>query len=59
MNFIAALLLLVMKKEEDAFWMLAVLIENVLFEDCYTNDLSGSHVEQRVFKDLLNNKCPR
>ena len=40
MNFIAALLLLVMKKEEDAFWMLAVLIENVLFEDCYTNDLS-------------------
>ncbi|MCO5579246.1 hypothetical protein L7F22_033100 [Adiantum nelumboides] len=59
MNFVAGLLLLVMKREEEAFWMLAVLLENVLFQDCYTNDLSGSHVEQRVFKDLLNKKCPR
>lgn len=59
MNYVAGLLLLVMKTEEEAFWMLAVLLENVLFQDCYTNDLSGSHVEQRVFKDLLNNKCPR
>lgn len=59
MNFVAGLLLLVMRREEEAFWMLAVLLENVLFQDCYTNDLSGSHVEQRVFKDLLNKKCPR
>ncbi|KAH7434660.1 hypothetical protein KP509_06G029100 [Ceratopteris richardii] len=59
MNFVAGLLLLVMKREEDAFWMLAVLLENVLFKDCYTTDLLGSHVEQRVFKDLLNQKCPR
>ncbi|KAI5074731.1 hypothetical protein GOP47_0010692 [Adiantum capillus-veneris] len=59
MNFVAGLLLLVMRREEEAFWMLAVLLENVLFQDCYTNDLSGSHVEQRVFKDLLNQKCPR
>ncbi|KAL0445367.1 UNVERIFIED_CONTAM: TBC1 domain family member 2B [Sesamum latifolium] len=27
--------------------------------DCYTNNLSGCHVEQRVFKDLLTKKCPR
>lgn len=59
MNFVAGLLLLVMRRDEDAFWMLAVLLENVLFQDCYTNDLSGSHVEQRVFKELLNKKCPR
>eukprot|EP00250_Pteridium_aquilinum_P005691 c15744_g1_i1 orf=358-1620(-) len=59
MNFVAGLLLLIMKREEEAFWMLAVLLENVLFQDCYTNDLLGSHVEQRVFKDLLNKKCPR
>lgn len=55
----AALLLLVMKTEEDAFWMLAVLLENVLVNDCYTDNLSGCHVEQRVFKDLLAKKCPR
>ena len=48
-----------MKTEEDAFWMLAVLLENVLVNDCYTNNLSGCHVEQRVFKDLLPKKCPR
>ncbi|GAU36266.1 hypothetical protein TSUD_255200 [Trifolium subterraneum] len=59
LNYVAALLLLVMKTEEDAFWMLAVLLENVLVSDCYTNNLSGCHVEQRVFKDLLAKKCPR
>ncbi|KAK4787224.1 hypothetical protein SAY86_011057 [Trapa natans] len=59
LNYVAALLLLVMKTEEDAFWMLAVLLENVLVNDCYTNNLSGCHVEQRVFQDLLTKKCPR
>ncbi|KAK6918774.1 Rab-GTPase-TBC domain [Dillenia turbinata] len=59
LNYVAALLLLVMKTEEEAFWMLAVLLENVLVNDCYTTNLSGCHVEQRVFKDLLARKCPR
>lgn len=59
LNYVAALLLLVMKTEEDAFWMLAVLLEDVLVNDCYANNLSGCHVEQRVFKDLLVKKCPR
>ncbi|KAL2493791.1 Ypt/Rab-GAP domain of gyp1p superfamily protein [Forsythia ovata] len=59
LNYVAALLLLVMKTEEDAFWTLAVLLENVLVNDCYTSNLSGCHVEQRVFKDLLAKKCPR
>ncbi|XP_071736715.1 uncharacterized protein [Rutidosis leptorrhynchoides] len=59
LNYVAALLLLVMKTEEEAFWMLAVLLENVLVNDCYTDNLSGCHVEQRVFKDLLTKKCPR
>ncbi|KAG5551645.1 hypothetical protein RHGRI_009912 [Rhododendron griersonianum] len=59
LNYVAALLLLVMKTEEDAFWMLAVLLENVLVRDCYNTNLSGCHVEQRVFKDLLVKKCPR
>lgn len=39
--------------------MLSVLLENVLVTDCYTDNLSGCHVEQRVFKDLLTKKCPR
>jgi len=59
LNYVAALLLLVMKTEEEAFWMLAVLLEDVLVNDCYTDNLSGCHVEQRVFQDLLTKKCPR
>lgn len=59
MNFVAAMLLLVMKTEEEAFWMLAVLVENVLFDDCYSENLYGCHVEQRVFKDLFQKKLPR
>ncbi|XP_047175660.1 LOW QUALITY PROTEIN: TBC1 domain family member 2B [Vigna umbellata] len=52
-KYVAALLLLVMKTG-DAFWMLAFLLENVLGNDWYTTkNLSGCHVEQRVFKDLL------
>ncbi|GKE48010.1 TBC1 domain family member 2A, partial [Tanacetum coccineum] len=57
LNYVAALLLLLMKTEEDAFWMLAVLLENVLLNDCYSSNLTGCHVEQRVFKDLLKKKC--
>ena len=53
LNYVVALLLLVMKTEEDAFWMLAVLLENVLVSDCYTHNLSGCHVKQRVFRDLM------
>lgn len=59
LNYVAALLLLVMKSEEEAFWMLSVLLEDALVNDCYTDNLSGCHVEQRVFKDLLYKKCPR
>ncbi|KAF6151654.1 hypothetical protein GIB67_043061 [Kingdonia uniflora] len=52
------MLLLVMKTEKDAFWMLAFLLENVLVNDCYSPNLSECHVEQRVFQDMLAKKCP-
>lgn len=59
MNYVAASLLLVMKTEEEAFWMLAVLLENILYHDSYSENLYGCHVEQRVFKELFKKKCPR
>ncbi|KAJ7556328.1 hypothetical protein O6H91_05G078600 [Diphasiastrum complanatum] len=59
MNYVAALLLLVLKSEEDAFWMLAALLERVLYSDIYSENLYGCHIEQRVFKDLLMKKFPR
>lgn len=39
--------------------MLAVLLENILLHDSYSENLYGCHVEQRVFKDLFKKKCPR
>ena len=54
----AATLLLVMKNEEEAFRTLAVLLKNLLLHDSYSENLSGCHVEQRVFKDLRK-KWPR
>ncbi|XP_002979169.2 growth hormone-regulated TBC protein 1 [Selaginella moellendorffii] len=59
MNFITALLLLAMRSEEDAFWMLAVLLEDVLHSDTYSDNLYGCHIEQRVFKDLMRQRSPR
>lgn len=59
MNYVAGYLLLVMKSEEEAFWMLATLLEDILFFDSYSEDLFGCHVEQRVLKELLNKKLPR
>ncbi|GJP71452.1 hypothetical protein CLOP_g2286 [Closterium sp. NIES-67] len=59
MNYVAAYLLLVMRSEEDTFWMLATLVENVLYDDCFAEDLFGVHVEQRVLKDLLKKKQPK
>ncbi|KAH0453802.1 hypothetical protein IEQ34_018126 [Dendrobium chrysotoxum] len=59
LSFVDALLLLVMNTEEHAFWMLVVLLENVLVNDYYTDNLYGCHVEQRVFKDLLVKKMSK
>jgi hypothetical protein len=36
MNYVAAFLLLVMRSEEHAFWMLATLLEDILYEDSYS-----------------------
>jgi len=58
MNFIGAILLLNMS-EEDSFWTLSYLIERVLPKDYYSTSMVGLITEQRVFKCLLDLKCPR
>ncbi|GBG63592.1 hypothetical protein CBR_g38658 [Chara braunii] len=59
MNYVAAYLLVVLRSEEDAFWVLTVLLEELLLTDCYSENLLGCHVEQRVLKDLLWKKLPK
>ncbi|XP_015794326.2 TBC1 domain family member 2B [Tetranychus urticae] len=57
MNRLAAVALLFMP-EEDAFWTLVAIIENIMPPDYFTANLLGAHVDQFVLRELLNEKMP-
>ena len=57
MNFVVALLLLFMD-EEDAFWMLSVIVE-VILPGYYTADLFGAVVDQHVLRQLIGERLPK
>ncbi|XP_072904655.1 TBC1 domain family member 2A isoform X2 [Hemitrygon akajei] len=59
LNRLAAIALLVLQEEEDAFWCLVAIVDCIMPEDYYSKTLTGSQVDQRVFKDLLSEKMPR
>ncbi|XP_040273781.1 TBC1 domain family member 2A isoform X2 [Bufo bufo] len=59
LNRLAAMALLVLEDEESAFYCLVDIVENIMPADYYSNNLSGSQVDQRVFKDFLSEKLPR
>uniref|UniRef100_A0A8C6LU92 TBC1 domain family member 2B n=1 Tax=Nothobranchius furzeri TaxID=105023 RepID=A0A8C6LU92_NOTFU len=58
LNRLAAIALLYLD-QEDAFWTLVAIVEVFMPRDYYTKTLLGSQVDQRVFKDLMNEKLPR
>src|SRR5690606_3761818 len=47
MNMIAASLLLIMPSEEDAFWVLASIIENILPKTYFEHSLLASRADQQ------------
>lgn len=64
MNFVAAILLVVMEHDEEAaFWVLASLIDEqdsgILYQDLYSSNLSGCHVEMRTLQELVASKLPQ
>ncbi|XP_063312035.1 TBC1 domain family member 2A [Pelobates fuscus] len=59
LNRLAAVALLVLEEEESAFCCLVDIVDNIMPADYYSNNLSGSQVDQRVFKDFLSEKLPR
>ncbi|XP_056625054.1 TBC1 domain family member 2A isoform X2 [Triplophysa dalaica] len=59
LNRLAAIALLVLQNEEDAFWCLVGIVEFIMPKDYYTKDLVGCQADQRVFKDLMLEKLPR
>ncbi|KAJ3269462.1 TBC1 domain member 8B [Terramyces sp. JEL0728] len=56
LNIISAVLLLYLR-EEDAFWLLCVIVERLL-PDHYTKTLVGSVVDQSVFTQLVAQHLP-
>lgn len=60
MNFLAALLLLAVEKDaERCFWLLAALIQRILYAKTYAPNLDGCHVEMGVLGKLLRDKAPK
>ncbi|NXK90418.1 TBD2A protein, partial [Formicarius rufipectus] len=59
LNRLAAVALLVLEDEENAFWCLVHIVENLMPPDYYSDTLITSQVDQRVFKDFLSEKLPR
>ncbi|XP_068089813.1 TBC1 domain family member 2A isoform X2 [Hyperolius riggenbachi] len=59
LNRLAAVALLVLEEEESAFYCMVDIVENIMPPDYYSNNLTGSQVDQRVLKDFLSEKLPR
>ncbi|KAM7418253.1 hypothetical protein PAMA_017756 [Pampus argenteus] len=59
LNRLAAIALLVLQNEEDAFWCLVSVVETIMPQDYYTKNLAASQADQWVLKDFLAEKLPR
>ncbi|XP_037531598.1 TBC1 domain family member 2A [Nematolebias whitei] len=59
LNRLAAIALLVLQDEEDAFWCLVAVVEAIMPQDYYTKTLVASQADQWVLKDFLLEKLPR
>lgn len=56
MNIVASMLLLFMN-EEEAFWIMAVLCED-LVPEYYRKTMLGSMVDQKILDGLIRGKLP-
>lgn len=57
LNYIAGLMLLIVKKEEVAFWLLDVIVGNLL-PDYYAKDMLGLQIEQEALREVVRAKLP-
>lgn len=57
LNYIAGLMLLIVRKEEVAFWLLDVIVGNLL-PDYYSRDMLGLQIEQEALRQVVRVKMP-
>lgn len=58
MNRIAAIILLFLS-EEETFWCLVAIIDYIMPSDYYSKTMLAAQADQRVLKDLIQEKLPR
>lgn len=58
LNYVAGLLLLATKDEEQSFWLLTVLIRNIL-PSYYSSDMQGLITDIAVMGELVRLKSPK
>eukprot|EP00760_Papus_ankaliazontas_P012604 PhM_4_TR15447/c0_g1_i1/m.53040 len=58
-NYLAALLTIVLREEDLVFWHLAHLVEDVLPNDYFSQNLMGVKVDQEVIMELVGEMSPR
>ncbi|XP_049612816.1 TBC1 domain family member 2A [Syngnathus scovelli] len=59
LNRLAAIALLVLQSEEDAFWCVVAVVDAIMPQDYYTKNLLAAQADQHVLKDFLVEKLPR
>ncbi|OCK86409.1 TBC-domain-containing protein, partial [Lepidopterella palustris CBS 459.81] len=59
MNLITACLLLIMPTSEDAFWVLTTMIENILPQKYYDQQLLTSRADQTVLREYVVELLPK
>lgn len=59
MNLITGCLLLIMPSAEDAFWILASMIENILPQGYYDQSLLASRADQQVLRQYVASILPK
>ncbi|KAK3612580.1 hypothetical protein CHS0354_042080 [Potamilus streckersoni] len=58
LNRLAAIALLFLS-EEDAFWCIVAIVERILPQDYYSHTMIAAQADQRVLKDLVQDKLPK
>ncbi|ESO92456.1 hypothetical protein LOTGIDRAFT_120741, partial [Lottia gigantea] len=58
LNRLVAIALLFLT-EEESFWCLVAIVDHIMPEDYYTKTLAAAQADQRVLKDLVQEKLPK